>query len=365
MKDTDAFQIRDLGPDEWITEPGFYRLPMDRHHGQPCCDPERLKEIAKGDKPRPGEWAVTSSVLRNILTSTPSVVWDTSLLNPKRRDAGDSDALRLGRVMAAYIEHGPEGVEQFVRVLEGDRQRFTVPEMLDMARRGIEKPEVRPNRPSYDQVLKYYHGLATPAARFAVEFWKEVDEDQREIVSENEWELICDMGKALATDPVASAALDGFPEITMAWYDETTDLWCLARPDQVSFSGLLSDYKKINTQGRPFNERACDARITQHAYGMQMAFAAEAFEYLTGEYPDQVGLVFQHDQPPYPPLLRSIDEENLRIDQFRNQHARRVMRDCMDTGNWWGPGENVGVYRRPEWQREQILEEMQKAGVAP
>ena len=54
------------------------------------------------------------------------------------------------------------------------------------------------------------------------------------------------------------------PEITMAYKDDETGLWVLARPDNTSFDGVLADYKKINTQGRAFDHGVCDARTTQH-----------------------------------------------------------------------------------------------------
>lgn len=343
MKDTDAFQIRDLGPDEHITEPGFYRMPMARHHGQPCCKPERLKEIADGDSPRPGEWAVTSSVLRTLEIRTPADHYAFSLLNPDRWPDDDRPALRMGRAMAALVEGGPEELESHFFALPGNK----------------------PKRPTADQVERYRQGNPTEAGKKSVEFWAKVEADPRDAITEAEWELLCNMGKVLAADPLASAALGGEPEITMAWYDEDTDLWCLARPDQVSFSGMLSDYKKVNTQGRPFNGRLCDHRITDHGYHQQMAFGTEAFVRIADEYPDTVGLVFQHDAPPHHVILRSIDEEALRIGEFQNRRARLRFRECMDSGHWPGPGEDVGAYHMPDWFRDRMIAEMQTAGVAP
>lgn len=342
MRDA-AFQIRDLASDEWITEPGFYRMPMDRHHGQPCCDPERLKDIAKGDKPRPGEWAVTSSVLRTLEIRTPADHFAFAQFNPNRWPEKETPALRMGRAMAALIEGGPEELERHFRVLPADK----------------------PRKPTAAQVTAYKEGRGTEAGIRSVEFWAKVEADPRDIITEAEWALLCDMGKVLAADPLACAALGGEPEITMAWYDEDTDLWCLARPDQVSFSGMLSDYKKVNTQGRPFNAPLCDRRITDHGYHMQMAFGAEAFAQIVGEYPDTVGLVFQHDEPPHHVILRSIDEEVLRMGEFQNRRARLRFRECMDSGHWPGPGEDVGVYHMPDWRREQLLDDMQTAGEAP
>ncbi|WP_306150674.1 PD-(D/E)XK nuclease-like domain-containing protein [Roseovarius sp. MMSF_3281] len=326
MRDISNFLVRDLKDDEKITEPGFYRIPMERHHGQPCDGV-----------------SVTSSVLRKMEIQTPADVWAFHGLNPDRYEREQTDALRMGRAMAAFIEGGPEELERHFRVL----------------------PKDKPKRPTEVQLTAFKEGRASDAALKSIYFWQKVEEDPRDIVTEAEWELICNMGKVLAQDPAASAALGGEPEITMAWYDHETDLWCLARPDQTSFDGMLSDYKKVNTQGRPFSYRVCDNRITDHGYHQQMAFAREGFVSLIGEEPQQVGLVFQVDKAPYHVILREVDEEALAIGEFQNRRARRLFRECLDSNNWWGPGEDIGAYQMPSWFRERLIEEMQTAGVAP
>jgi len=318
--------IHKLGPDELITEPGFYELPIERHHGQPCDG-----------------ISVTSSTQRKIEKGSPADVWATHVLNPDRYPSQDTDALRMGRAMASFIEGGPEKLEDDFLVL----------------------PDNKPNRPMQSQIDKYDAGNPTPAGKKSVEFWRKVEADPRDILSEAEWDEITSMGRVLANSPDASAALGGTPEITMAWRDEVNDLWCLARPDQLSFDGMLSDYKKINTQNRPLTTYTIDARIAQHGYDMQMAFAAEGFHALTGVWPSKVGLIFQWDQPPYHVVLRAIDDEDLSIGTFLNREARALFRHCLDNGNWFGPGEVIGSFQRNSKARDALLERMQKAGTAP
>ena len=321
-----SFEIRTLAEGEKITEPGFYAIHLDVHHSQPCDGP-----------------SVTSGVLRKMELGTPADVWAFSKLNPDRWEQNETPALRLGRAMAAYIEGGEEGLLREFNLL----------------------PENKPRKPTPAQIAAYKEGRASDKALESIRFWQAVEEDGRDIITKAEFDTFVDMGKVLVKDPAAAAALGGIPEITMAWKDELTDLWCLARPDQVSFSGMLSDYKKVSTQGRPFNHRLVDQRITQHGYQLQMAFAAEGFFQLTGEWPDQVGLVFQMDQPPYFVILRAIDEEDLSIGKFRNHEALYRFRECLDSGYWPGPGDDVGSYQRPEWHREMMIERMNQAGVAP
>lgn len=335
-------EIIDLGKDEWIQKPGFYRIPLDRHHSQPCMAPDRLKAVQSGDAPKAGEVSVTSGVLRKMLLETPADVRAFSLLNPERWPQKDSPALRMGRAIALYIEGGPEMLEDGFRVL----------------------PSNKPNRPTAAQVTAFEEGRATEAGLKSIEFWRAIEADPRDIITETEWDLICTMGRVLKADPAASAALGGEPEITMAWFDEPTQLWVLSRPDQVSFDGMLSDYKKVNSAGRPFNWRLVDRRITDHGYHMQMALAAEAFQKLTGEWAQQVGIVAQWDAAPHHVILRAIDDEALRMGQFQNRRAMRWFRECLDSGVWPGPGDDVGTYQMPDWMRDRILEEMQVANAA-
>ena len=321
-----TFEIRTLADDEQITEPGFYQISLDRHHNQPCDGP-----------------SVTSGVLRRMELHSPAEVWAFHKLNPDRWEQEDKTALRLGRAMAAYVEGGMDEVSKHFCVLPTDK----------------------PNRPTGAQIKNYALGNASDAAKRSVEFWMAVEDDYRDVLTAAEDKMIRDMGRVLAKDPAASAVMSGLPEITMAWRDEQTGLWLLARPDTVSFDGSSSDYKKMNTMGKPFDFRLVDRRITEHAYDCQMSFAAYVFERLTGEYPTSVGIVAQVDKAPHHVILREISEEDLRIAEWRNRVQINRFHECLTSGYWPGPGDDVGAYQRPEWQYKMLIEQMNTAGEAP
>lgn len=318
--------IRTLADDELITEDGFYRISLERHHNQPCDGV-----------------SVTSGVLRKMHRHGPSKVWATHALNPKRFESKRSDALRLGAAMAAFVEGG-------IDALNAEFQTI---------------PEHAPSRPTKTQMQALKEGRETSKARASIAFWADVDRDGREVISEKELELLAQMALALSQDPAAAAVLGGEPEITMAAYDPATRLWLLSRPDNMKFDGTMSDYKKVNTGGRPFDQFFCDGRIDDHGYDMQMGFACDVFERLTGVWSDQAGLVFQEDEPPHDVILMPIPEEDLRIGQFHNNQAAMRFRECLDADHWPGPGSVIRAYHRNDKARERILEAMQTAGVAP
>jgi hypothetical protein len=63
--------------------------------------------------------------------------------------------------------------------------------------------------------------------------------------------------------------------------------------------------------------------------------------------------------------LREIDDQELRIGEFRNNRALRTIQECTENNDWPGPGVDVGKFVRNPAQRERLIEEMRAEGVAP
>lgn len=310
--------IRTLPPGERITEAGFYRISLARHHAQPCDGP-----------------SVTSGILRTLDLKSPADVWAFHPLNPDRYPSETTPAMLRGQAMAAFVEGGIDGLQEAFYVL----------------------PTEPPRRPTPAQRKAVMEGRGSDTAVEAVEFWDSVEGSPRPVLSVTDTTEILLMGGALVADPAARAVMAGEPEITMAWRDDETGLWCLSRPDVVSLDGAAADYKRMAAGGRPFNAQLVDRRITDHGYDMQMAFAAEALERLTGSWPTAVGIVAQSDAPPFHVILRGFDDDTLRLAQWRNRRALRTFRSCLEAGRWPGPGEHVGTYRAPEWLLDRWLTE--------
>lgn len=321
-----TFEIRNLGPAEKIVEPGFYSMPLERHHNQPCDGV-----------------SVTSSVLRTMREGTPADVWSFHVLNPDRFEPKSTPAFTMGSAIAAYIEGGEDQVRADFFVL----------------------PDDKPNRPTTAQMIALREGRASDKALASISFWGKVDKDPRRKISEADVRRIEALGKVLAKHELARMMLSGIPEVTMAWKDQATGIWCLSRPDQVHFSGEGFDYKSIAIRDAYFQPRHVDRRITEHSLFMQMGFADEAFEHLAGDRMTTVGFVFQLNEAPYHVIPRALEDEEVLIGRALNRQSLDRFAECYDTGVWPGPGEHVGAYRMPEKYRERLLEELNIEGKAP
>ena len=177
--------IRDLGPDETITEPGFYRMSLERHHNQTCDGV-----------------SVTSGVLRKMDLETPADVWAFHSLNPERWGRDETDALRLGAAMAYLVEGGADALLSAFEV----------------------HPPEKPRRPTAAQIAAYDEGRATEAGIASVEYWRAVDASPSRWLDQSEFQMLTDMHRVLLNDPAAIAVMGGIPEVTMAWFDDATQL---------------------------------------------------------------------------------------------------------------------------------------------
>lgn len=314
--------IRHLGEHEFIREPGFYHLPIERHHGQPCVGP-----------------SITSTVLRNMEYHGPRYTWAFHELNPARLDKKVSTPMLLGKAMSMVMEDGIEAIDRHFKVLPGTAPKRPTKTMREAFERDGEWSEA-----------------AWPRVDFYDNHW---DLDPREEITEEQYEELIFAGAALASDPVAQAVFEGaHSEVTMAWQDEETGLWVLSRPDMLAFSGVLTDYKLTNPGGAAFNEFFCNKKIDQFGYHQQMALIDQSWEALTGEQASAVGILFQSAAPPWEVIPKNLTRDNLERGRFLNRRAMRNFARCLETGRWPGAGEKITDYKMAPWLMKRIDEDM-------
>jgi hypothetical protein len=308
-------EIRTLKEGEKITENGFYDIPLSQHHGQPCDGV-----------------SVTSGVLRKMELASPADVWAHHQLNPKRKAVRTTHAMHIGGAMAAYIAGGKDELQkQFYCLRKG-----------------------HPKRPTDAQWVAYLEKRWSPAVIKSCEAWAKVETNDRPALTFEDRATIYEMGEVLRQDPAAMAVMHGLPEVTMAVFDEASQIWLLARPDTVSLTGFSSDYKKIATRGGYFHKGVVDKRITEGGFDMQMGLADICFTKLMGQPLQTAGIIAQWSEYPYHVIPRGFTELELEEGRALNLHHAMEFRKSLDSGYWAGPAEEIGDYQRPDYRRRQI-----------
>lgn len=123
---------------------------------------------------------------------------------------------------------------------------------------------------------------------------------------------------------------------------------------------MISDYKKMAPAGEPFTTRLVDRRIDKMQMHMQMGLAWRSMFELTGEYPGEVGLLCQSDEPPYFVIPRAIDIEDCEIGWYQCERNMMLFADCLAQNHWPEPGEHVGSFQMSQKKRERLLAEMEE-----
>ncbi len=322
--------IRTLGPDEKITEPGAFRLPMDRYHSTDLCDGV----------------SVSSSHLRTVTTKSPHAFWKTWGANPNRYPPkDDSDSLILGRAAHCLILGDEVFEEQFCYV-----------------------PEKAPRRPTSVQVAAFERtGQWSDAAAEGAAFWAEWDAkaNGRAFLTEEQVQKVRYMAENLAASPEAVTALTSqMTEVSMIWQDEATGLWVKSRPDCIPDNGYdFGDLKTFAPKGGDLSIAAQRA-VTDHGYAQQMALAIEGAERVFGQGGDRCMLVFVQTSEPYEVVPILLEPEALYWGRVLNRKALDQIAEGIATGVWPMRVTNPVRYEYPPSMLHQFGE-MQARGDLP
>lgn len=284
--------------DQRVETPGFVRgLPIERYHEQVCVGP-----------------SFSSSSLRTVFSQSPAHYWATSSLNPRRIVSEASEAFVLGAA-AHHLLLGEAGFAA--------------------------KYAVRPVE---------WNDWRTAAARS----WRGEQRQQgRQVVEPRHLEIIQGMANALAEHPlIAAGILGGEVETSMFWRDTEAELWLKARPDAIpNWSGDFADLKTCNS----VRTEALERTIAEFGYHQQAALVGEGYRVLTGRDLTSFSFVFVEKAPPYCVRVVTLRDADIERGRQQNRAALRIIRTCLDSGHWPGPGaadaEFVGL---PWWEETRI-----------
>lgn len=276
-----------------IAKPGIYRgIDIDRYHEQLTAGP-----------------SISSSGLRTIFDESPAHYYARSYLNPDREDETPSEALTLGR----GAHHLLLGESHF-------SERFAIrPETLN-------GEKWNSNRNDCKAWLKHCRDLG------------------QEVLLPAQIKAIRGMARGLAAHPMVHAGiLKGLIEHSMVWLDKDTGVWLKARPDAIPTSDAdFSDLKTTVSVDREKLQRT----IADYSYHVQAALIGMGSRELLGRPMESFTLVFVEKAPPYCASVVTLKPADIELGEQIVRAALRVFADCLESGQWPGPG---GVQRDAEF----------------
>lgn len=295
-------------PGEHITEPGIYpSIPLDDYHG-------RITE----------EHSVSHSGLERLWSQSAAHFWNKCPYNPDAEADEPTEPMILGRAAHHLFLGERNFAKQFIR---------------------------RPLRMA---------GYVWNSNRTEHKEWlAEQDGKGLTVLTPGQIEAIMGMRRSLAAEPlVGQGLLSGRIEQSMFYRDPATGIWVKSRPDTVPTDADYVDLKCVasvepDSLSRMIGEYgyhrqgATVLEAASHTFGVPLKFAGP------GEGGLSFTLVFVETKRPHCVEIVTLKPADLQRGMEENHAALRLLKRCLDTGDWPGPSGRqqdaryVGI---PSWQ---------------
>lgn len=168
------------------------------------------------------------------------------------------------------------------------------------------------------------------------EIWNKFVEDNtgKEVITEEDFEILQDMKAVIDHDIHASVFLNGKHEQSYFWTDEATGEKCKVRPDciaEVDGKKYLVDYKTTDSCADGAFERS----VRKYGYKFQAGMYREGYFQNTFE---DVGFVFvaQEKTAPYAVRVYICSEEFLSEGYAQFREAIGIYHECKTSNHYWG-----------------------------
>lgn len=166
------------------------------------------------------------------------------------------------------------------------------------------------------------------------------------VISQEDYDAVCAMGKAVRAHKLASKLLSGGkPEVTVGWTDDATGLPCKARADYwKEKQGVIVDLKTC-ADASPLGFRKS---VSNFRYHVQDAHYRRGFA-AVGKQVASFVFVAIEKRPPYAIGIYTLNEDAL---QRGEQHVRANMQtlaECMKSGEWPGYDPGIQTLELPPW----------------
>jgi len=138
---------------------------------------------------------------------------------------------------------------------------------------------------------------------------------------------------------------DGEPEITIAWRDERTGLFCKTRPDyHVRRLRMCVDLKSTEDARPESFARDC----ARYDYPMQDALYRAGFA-AVGEPVDHFLFLAVEKTPPYDVAVHTLDSDGVGRGYMRVLARMALLAECLRTDSWPGYEPRIHTISLPHW----------------
>lgn len=284
-----------------ITAPGAYSadiVPIEAYHGTEIC-------------PCP---SISATGLKIISDRSPLHYWWQSPLNPDRPAQPEKRHFAIGKAAHDIL-------------LLGDRW----PAAYHITPAG------------FSRAAKVQQAEQIAAADAAIAAGKTV-------LSSDDAATVRAMATSLRRNDFAAAALtNGEPEVTLAWQDKETGVWCRARPDFLPAKRKIIPDLKTAADGSPSGFARA---IASYGYHIAAAHYMAGIEAIYGERPTNwLHIVIEKDAP-FAVSLYELPADDIEIGEDLRRRALRTFADCLSADKWPGYAADVVQVGLTDWARK-------------
>jgi hypothetical protein len=179
-----------------------------------------------------------------------------------------------------------------------------------------------------------------PAAEWNAEFERQTGKN---MVTPDTLKMLIDMADAVASNPNANELISkGVAEQSVYWTDDETGLNLRCRPDYMN-AEFISDLKSA----AEIDDRAIIRAVANFSYSLSQGMYQQGVYEATGQWRPFL-FIFVEKSPPYQCRVISLDEAAAIAGYEKYREAARILKTCIDTGEWPGYKDNLN-FQLPEW----------------
>lgn len=284
-----------------ITQPGAYSadaVPIELYHGTEIC-------------PAP---SISASGLKIISARSPLHYWWQSALNPNRPAQDEKPHFAIGKAVHDTI-------------LLGDRWPV-----------------------AYHVTPEGFNRAASKAQAEAIAAADAAAASGLTVLTAAQAVTVRAMAASLRRNAFACAALsNGEPEVTLAWQDKETGVWCRARPDFLPAKRKIIPDLKTAADGSP---EAFARAVSGFGYHIAAAHYMAGIEAIYGERPTNWLHVVVETPAPHCVSLYELPAEDIEIGEDLRRRALRTFADCLAADRWPGYAADVMPVGLTGWAKK-------------